>query len=185
MIKDFLSKVQEKPYETRVKILWMTVAIFSVVLIYLMVQSVQNSISNANGNLVHVQTGGSVIIESDIEFAQVERVERSEHTLKIYFNLNNPTDDILNVSKISDITLNTDKNTLTAQTITNRQGSDFVKKILSHTQTFGILTFPATEATNATLILNKMFLEKKPTEIFGQKLELDLEKLNKPSDVRQ
>ncbi|OGE73962.1 MAG: hypothetical protein A3I07_04145 [Candidatus Doudnabacteria bacterium RIFCSPLOWO2_02_FULL_42_9] len=180
-----LDRLQKLPYNTRVKILWVASAIAAIGLIILFTQSIRNTVENSSGeNLIELNNSKTTLPNSPQEFAKVERVEQGENGLKVYFNLNNNTNDILNVSKISDISLVINDKIITAQQITDRQGKPFVQKILSKTQNFGILYFEPTNAKTAQLILSNMSLENDASNIFQQTLDLNLEELNNPANVR-
>jgi hypothetical protein len=182
--KNTVSKLQSLPYATRVKILWGTVLIVGIVMVLLIAQSIKSSVNNVDGSLIKIDDTKATST-SPIDYASVERVESDDKFLKIYFNFNNTTNDILNVSKLADIKLVVKEGTLAPQKITDRQGNVYVQKILSHTQNFGILIFPATTSKNATLTFDQMYLEKDLTNSFQQKLELNLEELSKPTGVRK
>lgn len=184
-MKDYIAELQKKPYATRVKILWGSAAVFAVILIILWSISLKSTIKNTSGKpLIPQNSTAEYKNQQETTLLNVERTETSGNTLKIYFNLNNQTDDILNVSKISNVELVTDAGTFRPSKMTNRQGETFVQKVLSRTQNFGIVTFPATNEAKATLIFNEMFLEKNPNQLLKQTFELDFSKLNQDSKVR-
>ncbi|MBX4186786.1 MAG: hypothetical protein KW802_00820 [Candidatus Doudnabacteria bacterium] len=185
-MKDFLTKLQEQPYETRIRILWGTVICTGIVLLVLFVFSIKSTLNGVDGKkLIDLSIASDKQqAQTEIAYASVERVERSNQNLKIYFNFNNPTDDILTIPQLADITLVAEDQTLNPQTITDRQGNVFVQKILSHTQNFGILVFPATTAATGTLNFSQMYLEKNSSNFFQQKLELNLKDLAQPTKVR-
>lgn len=184
-MKDYIAELQKKPYATRVKILWGTVVVFAVLLLIIWSLSLKATIKNSSGQpLIPQNSGNTDIDQTEVSFLSVERSEVAGNILKLYFNLNNQTDDILNVSKIADIELKTPAGIIKPTKITDRQGMTFVQKILSHTQNFGVLTFPATTETKASLTFNEMFLEKNPDQLLKQTVELDFSKLNQDSQVR-
>lgn len=180
--QDFITKLQKKPYKTRVRILWGTVVIVAIVLFALW-------IINLNSTIKHLDTGGlvnSAVTTAEglqVSYAAVERVE-SGSDLKIYFNFNNASDDILNIPTLSNVTLSVKGKTLSPTKLTDRQGAAFVQKILSHEQNFGILVFPQTDNSSAELIFSQMFFERSPEQILSQKIELDLKKLQKANNLR-
>jgi hypothetical protein len=178
-----IHKLQEQPYETRVKILWVVVAIVAVILLVLIVTSIKDTISNVGGNLVQIEAA-KFVPDSPVAYASVERVEANDKTLKVYFNLNNSGNDILNVPKLAEITFSVGNNVFRPQKITDRQGNPFVQKVLSHTQNFGILFFPAVNGTKGTLLFDQMSLEQATSNVFQQKIWLDLNQLSKNSQVR-
>jgi hypothetical protein len=178
-----ITKLQELAYPTRVKILWVTFLIVAAGLTILIIESIRNTVTNAGGNLTKIESA-KPLPESDTSYISVERIERDNNLLKIYFNLRNTGTGILNVPKLTDINLKAEEDVLNPQKITDRQGNLFAQKVLSATQVFGILYFPTTDARTATLTFNNMFLELEPTRIFRQTLNLDLDKLSKQSEVR-
>lgn len=182
---DFIKNLQDKPYETRVRILWGTVIVLGIILFFAWIFGLKSSLGNIKGSsLIQLDTGSNAVVETNVKFASVEYAEQTNNILKIYFNFNNPTDDILNVSKLDDIVLTVDGKQTRPSKITDRQGNAYVQKILSHTQNFGILTFPTIKTTKATLSFDQMSLEKSPADIFVQNLELNFKQLNKPSNIR-
>jgi len=186
-MKDFISNLQKKPYETKIRILWGTGIVAGIILVVVWVFSLKNTIQNA-GNEPFLPTtasvSGSTSPQSQTQFVSVERVEKTTSSLKIYFNLNNQTDDILNIPSVDNITLNSSGNTTHPVTILDRQSQPFAQKVLSHTQVFGILAFPATPDTQGTLTFDQMFMERTPDQIFQQQLILDFKKLNQDPKVR-
>jgi hypothetical protein len=181
---DIIRKIQDKPYETRVRILWATVGIAGIVLVAIFVFNTKNSLKDVDGKeLINIDVPSTTAM-TQTPYASVERVERTEKVLKIYFNFNNPTDDILNVSKLSDISLSFDNSKLNPKNITDRQGQAFVQKILSHTQNFGILVFDPINSGQVTLTFDQMSLEKNPNNIFRQELNLNLDELTETINPR-
>ncbi len=181
---DFIKNLQEKPYATRMKILWGTVGVVTVLLIVIFVFNLKSAIKQTGGPTFNPTTPGANSEETSLKLATVERVEKDGTTLKVYFNFNNETDDILNLSKLEDITLKIKEGDLKPEQLTNRQGQTFVQKVLSHTQNFGILTFRNVSSASGTLVFDQMFFEKTPEQLFSQSLELDFNKLNSNNPVR-
>lgn len=187
-INDQLEKLQKRPYQDRIKILWTVVAVCAVILLGIWIFSLKHTFSNIGNvkSLVQTQTAATnqALGESQTQFAAVERVEKTGDTLKIYFNLDNPTDDILNVSNVENITLNVSGSSLNPNQVSDRQGQPFVQKILSHTKNFGVLTFNGVNATSGKLTFDQMFLDNSPANPFKQTLNLDFNKLNDSTKVR-
>lgn len=181
MLEKFLDNLQKKPYDTKVQILWSTTAVIAIVLIIIWVISLKSTIKNNTTDTAAPAKSQTTIVS---EFLNIERVEKSGSTMKLYFNLNNNTDDILNVPSVEDITLQVSAGNLHPTSILDRQGQAFVQKVLSHTQAFGILTFSATTETAAQLVFDNMMLEKNPGQTLKQTVTLDLVKLNQPANVR-
>jgi hypothetical protein len=180
---DPINKLQEYSYPTRVKILWATFLVVAIGLTGLIIQSIKSTVTNAGANLTKVEFS-KLLPESKTSYVSIERVERTDNILKIYFNINNTGNDILNVPKLTDIDLKIDDQVLNPQRITDRQGKVFAQKVLSYTQAFGILFFPKIDGSSATLTFDGMFLERDPVHTFRQTINLDLDKLSKQSEVR-
>ena len=131
---------------------------------------------------IPTQTTNSNQIVSN--YITVERAEVAGQNLKIYFNFNNTTNDILNISKLTDITFNIDNQQTNPTQMLDRQGQTFVQKNLSHTQNFGILVFPNPHATTGTLTFNQMFFEQTPDKILTQTIDIDLKQLEQSTKLR-
>ena len=184
-MRDFISDLQNKPYATRVKILWGTTIGFALILIIAWAVSLKTTIKNTSGQpLITPPVQGDNANQTEANLLAVERTETAGNILKIYFNFNNQTDDILNVSKLEDITLITASEQQKPSKMLDRQGQTFVRKILSHTQNFGVLVFDPVAENEATLTFNKMFLEKNPDQLLKQTVDLDFSKLNQDPTVR-
>ncbi len=182
---DLVEKLQKQSYETRVKILWTTAIVIGIILCSLWIFGFKSNIKNLDAtNIIKTTASGTQTQFTNTTFATMERIEVLTNSLKLYFNFNNTTDDILNISKLPDITLNIDGQQINPTQIIDRQGQIFVQKILSHTQNFGILIFPSTNAKSGTLTFNQMYFEQNPSDIFAQKLELDLNKLKTANNLR-
>jgi hypothetical protein len=111
-------------------------------------------------------------------------VETAGNNFNVYFNLNNTTDDILNFSKASDITLIVNDQTFHPSQINDRQGKPFAQKILSFTQNFGILVFPALSGDSGQLTFDQMTFERSSDKPLKQTLNLDFKELEKTSNLR-
>jgi hypothetical protein len=184
MMNEDLDTVQKLSYKTRVRIVWLTFIVVAVGLVFLIVQSIQGTIENAGDNLVTIQPSSNQP-QSQIKYVAVERIERTDKLLKIYFNLNNPSTDIVNFSKLTDVRLRVENTTYNPQQITDRQGGVFVQKVLSRTQNFGILYFTPIQTDVAELSFTNLSLEKDPSNLVQQTLQLQFSELIKPTNVRQ
>jgi len=183
---DQIEKIQKKPYESRLKILWSVVAICAVVLLVLWIFNIKNTFQNLDGKslLKSQPTVSGATPEIKIPIVGVERVETKNNELLIYFNFDNQTDEILSVPKLEDIKLTYNDQVLNPSKITNRQNEPIVQKVLSKTQVFGILTFAKANTEEATLTFDHMFFESNTSQMFKQTLELDLTKLNSNGKLR-
>ncbi|MEJ0021651.1 MAG: hypothetical protein WDN47_03645 [Candidatus Doudnabacteria bacterium] len=182
--QDFLTKLQKQPYNTRVKILWGSVVVAAIILFGLWVLTLRSSIKHLDTSDLLKSPSTAGANSTKVNYAAVERVDTGSGNLKIFFNFNNTTDDILNVSSLSNISLTANGASIAPSQMTDRQGKPFVQKILSHTQNFGILVFPKIDGASAQLTFDQMFFEGSPDQILSQKLDLDLKKLGKPNNLR-
>lgn len=178
-----LKQIQQQSYETRSRIFWIVVAGMAVVLVILIVQSIKNTIGNVGGNLVQIEAA-KYVPESTTTYVRVEGVTQNSQTLQVYFNINNSGTDILNVSKLSQITFTFGSNVIHPSKITDRQGNPYAQKILSHTQNFGILVFPGIGNQKGSLLFDQMFLETAPSDLFQQKIWFDINQQSNPTQVR-
>lgn len=184
-MKDFIANLQKKPYETKIRILWGAGLTVGVILIIVWIFSLKGTIQNSgNPTFVPTTTQSSTSTKSQIQFVSVERVEKTTATLKIYFNVNNPTDDILNIPSSDNITLNSADSNTHPQTVQNLQNQPFARKILSHTQVFGLLIFGTTADTQGKLTFDQMFMEQTPDQMLKQELTLNFSRLNQTPQVR-
>ncbi|GEM_PF-2418930 len=184
-----IEKLQQQPQATRIKIVWAGVAIAALILFVIWVFSLRSTIKNLNGvDLIKLPTSEPTNNQGQIQtatpYATVERAESTALNFKLYFNFNNSTNDILNLPALTDITLKINNQTIKPTKITDRQNQPFVQKILSHTQNFGILIFPKTNADAADLNFNQMYFEQTPNALFNQKIKLNLKDLEKSALLR-
>ena len=181
---DLINDIQKKPYETRVKILWGTVGVAAIIIVLVWVVSLKSSLGGLSAKSLTAPATSNNKAGIASSYGQIERAEVTTNNLKIYFNFNNTTDDILNVPPISDIALTANNQEFKPTQILDRQGDAFVQKVLSHTQAFGILVFPKITADKAELNFDQMFFERSSDQPLSQTFELDLKTLEKKTDLR-
>lgn len=187
MWKKFLEELQNKPYQTRVKILWGGVSIAAIILLVIWSFSLRSTIKDLKGvDLINTSKNNSSNnqTQTQTQYATIEWAEINISNVKLFFNYNNPTNDILNVPALTDITLSLNGKLLNPTQITDRQNNPFVQKVLSHTQKFGILVFPRVDGEAGELNFNQMFFEQTPNATFNQKINLNLKDLEKSAKVR-
>jgi hypothetical protein len=184
--ENWLNRLQNQPHQTRVKILWGTVVVLGIIIVALWIVSIKSNFNDLNPTDITKLPGvtDSNISPAPSVFASVERAEATPQGLKLYMNFNNSSDDILNIPALTNIKLTADNKTYNALQLLDRQGQPFVQKILSHTQNFAVLIFPSVNADTAELVLDQMFLEQAPSQIFKQTIELDLKALKTNSNLR-
>ncbi|MDP4000974.1 MAG: hypothetical protein Q8P83_01935 [bacterium] len=192
-LHDFIRRLQDKPYNVRVRILWTTTIIVAIVLIVIWLSTVKNEITNIDNNgfanLNEItdtdEPSGQTITEQNTYIA-VERTELNETgAFQIFFKVNNSTQDILNFSPLEQIKLEINGASLTPLQINDRQDNPFVQKILSNTENFGTLVFSQLEVNTGRLIFDELYFEQNPNKIFRESLDLDFKKLNKTQELRK
>lgn len=137
-----------------------------------------------NGNFLP-RVGSSSTSVSAPHYLSVSRTEVKDGKLLIFFSVKNDTSDILNFSKAENIKLNVKNKEYHADKVNNRQNQQFVSKILSHSQNFGILEFKTSSTSGSgELSFDNLFFEQNPDSIFKEILPVDLNKLMKPETLR-
>lgn len=177
---DFITNIQNRPYETRVKILWGCVVIIGVGLIALWVFDIkrQNNQLNTSDFLATFKQQ-----ESEHYFA-AEWAEEKNDKLYIYFKVTNNSKDILNTATLENIVYKTSAGDKAPEKILDRQQQPFVKKVLSNTENYGTLIVPMTADKTAEVVFKNIFFESSPGQIFSETLKLDIEKLKQTNPVR-
>lgn len=186
--RNFISDLQQQPYEVRLRILWGSVLVIGLVLIILWFFTLKQSISQLNSDeLLALNPAAPTAPTAAEALVLVERAELSEQQeVLLFFKLSNPSADILNVSVLSEIELQLNGRTLHPLKIHDRQNQPFVQKVLSHTTAFGILIFPGFETAggSGTLTFDNLFFEQKPEVLFADTQELDFNELLKSQPAR-
>ncbi len=184
--KQTLEQLRNKPYGTRVRILWTTVIVAAIVLIVVWVLGLKASLKEIDGKdlLSTNPTNSSSSVITTERYIQVERIESTTTGLNIYFNINNATDNILNFSQTQDISLELNNQTYHPKNVTNRQGEAFAQKILSRSMVFGILTFEPLNGVSGQITFDNLSFENTTNDSFKQKIELDFNNLEKPAEIR-
>jgi len=165
------------------RILWGSTAVAAVIVVAIWGLSLRSQIGSFNASEL-IDLTEKEQQEASQKFVKVERVELTAEAAKFFFTINNPTDDILNVSDINNINLDIASQALNPIKLLDRQGKTFVRKALSKTENFGILEFPPLEAADATLVFENLFFEKHPETVFKEILELDLADLQSNQELR-
>lgn len=182
-VRDFIKNLQNKPYETRVKILWGGVIVIGILLVFAWVFSLKSTISgldkNSSANSAPAETP-----TAKTQYITIERAETSAGNLRIYFKIKNPSNDILNFSKLEDIKLVAGGRELSPVKLLDRQNKPFVQKILSKTENFGMLTFLSEMPDEGKLSFDQLFFENQPQLIFKETSDLDFSQLVKTEELR-
>lgn len=181
-LSNFIKNIQNKPLKTRLRIIWLTTGVCAVALVAIFIYNLKSELNSIDGDPLVIDKPENK--ESTSNYTTAERADFAEGSVQIFFKVNNNTDDILNFSKLEAIKLIADDKTIEPTKITDRQGKPFFAKILSHTEVFGIITFPIGNAESGTLTLDDMFFETRPESIFQQEIDLDFEQLKKSQELR-
>jgi hypothetical protein len=173
-IPEIIQNLQNKPEQTRTRIFWSasTVAVIVVVAVWLV--SFKNDVKNIT--LSGSQTTANATKESTPHYLSLESSELKDDHLLIYFSAQNDTGDILNFSQISNISLIIDGKKYQPSKITTRTNTDFVQKILSQSQNFGVLTFEKITKGYGQLTFDNLFFEQSPQDT-KEVIPLNLDKL--------
>ena len=86
-IKKSLENLQDKPFATRVKILWLTVGVVAIGLIIIFIFNLKSTVSNLSGqDLINLSNRSSQTDSEQLEtqLIQVERIEKANNSFKIY-----------------------------------------------------------------------------------------------------
>lgn len=178
-----ISQLRQKPYQTRIKILWTTTAVAGLLVLAVWGVSLKSEINKLDGQKLLPEINAQQ--ENDKKFVEVERVESSGNAFNIFFRVKNDTNDILNFSRAEEVTLQARGTEISPNQISDRQNKQFVQKILSHTENFGVLVFPPLNSDSAELTFKDLYFEKSPETIFKEVLELDLDELKKDQTLRE
>ncbi len=182
-IQSFINNLQNKPYQTRVKILWGTVIASTLILIGLWILGLRSEFGNLDKQSV-LGSNTQVSTISAQHYTQIDGAEIANNQLLIYFSVKNDTGDILNFSKPADVKLTVNGKDNNPSKITDRQNQPYVQKILSHTQNFGIAAFDISQFKSGLLTFDNLSFENNPQSTFKEQVNVDLSKLSQPKDIR-
>jgi hypothetical protein len=183
-ISNGVKNLQDKPDHIKTRILWSTSAVAAVLVVTVWFTNFKHQIANISGSDILNINSGSQSQTSAPHYLQVENATRANNQLQIFFQVKNDTNDILNFSPLADISLVLDGKKISPTAVTDRQNQAFVKKVLSNSQTFGILTFDNPEGDQAVLTFDNLYFEQSPENIFKETLDIDLGKLTPPESIR-
>lgn len=181
--KNIISNLQKLPLATRVRILWITVAVIAAALVGIWVWNLKAQVSRLDKD--NLLPAFNTSITQGQKTIRVEWTETKDNRLKIYFKVNNNTNDILNLPELSQIKLMTKEKEMSAESVLDRQNKNFVKRVLSKTENYGVLTFPKIDEDKATVYFNQMYYEMRPNESFSEQLELNFKDLNQAPQLRK
>jgi hypothetical protein len=184
-----IENLQHQSYQTRVKILWAAVIGIGALLVIIWFISLKSNISNLGTNSLTdfrspeaEQPNQITAIATDL--IKIEYIEQSISGFKIFFNISNRTNDILNFPQIHNITLTVEDRPYNPKQILDRQNNKFVQKVLSNTQNFGILVFDHVEGDEGDLVIENLSFEQSLGQTLKQEITLNFEELRQQTEVR-
>ncbi|MBX4205091.1 MAG: hypothetical protein KW788_02810 [Candidatus Doudnabacteria bacterium] len=166
MLQDFITNLQNKPDHIKNRIFWSTSTIAAVFVVSVWFINFKHQVQNISGGSV-LNLGSQTSNAAAPHYTKIDRTEIKNGKLLIFFTVINDTSDILNFSAASDIKLN---GTAPSQ-ITDRQGLAFVKKVLSHTENQGTLSFDDTSAKSGSVTFDNLYFEQSPDVIFSETIQ--------------
>lgn len=182
-MSDFIKRLQDKPQKTRTRILWVASCFAAIVVFTVWFTTFKNELGKINGSeLAELQA--QVTLESEPHYLKVTRAEFKDNNLSLYFDITNDTDDILNFSKNSEITLTANGEERKPTQITDRQNNPYVQKALSRSQTFGILKFDLSDTETGKITFDNLYFEQSPQTRFKETISLDFVKLQTTQTIR-
>ncbi len=180
-----LKSIQEQPFQTRLRILYAVTAVIGIVLFVIWFMTTRGAVRRTDfSDISEVFGTKQQPIVTSQKYINVEWVEKADGKMLIFFKVTNDTPSILNLPQLGGISLQVGEDKYNAEIITTRQQTQFVQKVLSNSQNFGILVFSDMELTRADLVFDQMFFENKPDVFFQERFEVDFEELNKPLERR-
>jgi hypothetical protein len=145
-------------------------------------------VNETRKNLVGMDNSTPLLNEGSVlsanNYITVESYEDRGGKRYVYFKVQNNTPEILNFSKKESIKFEIGKQSSTPESVTDRQQSSFVTKVLSNTTIYGTLVFNGTDGTKGKITFDEMFFENQPNNIFRETLEVDLNKLKPVEELR-
>jgi hypothetical protein len=176
--------LQQLPIKARMRILWVSVAIIAVALIFIWINSLTNMVGKFN--LSEITNLGPEAQKTEVsQYVTVESFEKYGNKIALYFRVANNTNNILSFSRPGDVTIVTDKKSQKVISMKKRQGTEFAKKVLSNTEEFGILEFDDPDTDNFKLSFDNLFFENDPEKLLTEIVAINLKGLGKPVELRQ
>lgn len=201
-LKNFFKGLQNRPYEQRVRLLWLATTACGVILLLLwapflklnntfpaaqnneLISSLKQGLSETQEQLNKLgQEAKSQLalgeVPPDFQPVTIKDFTFQEEAglLIIFLQITNPTLDILNflnVDRANIQLIDQDQNLLPQKILLDNQEL-FPNRILSKTELTGQLTFPRPKSNEVTLRITKMFFENTPNNLFNQELKLVLD----------
>jgi len=177
---DWITRLQNKPAHIRQRLaLGLTLAAGLIVGVVWLAQIGQISFSKSDLPQFPINDALNATNRTKVEWA-----ETTDDKIFIYFKISNETSDILNFPPAETIRLAADGQAAQPESITDRQRQPFVKKILSQTTAYGLMTFPKITSGRGELTIDEMSFENSPTTFIKEVIRINLEELSKPESTR-
>jgi hypothetical protein len=176
-----LERLQGLSHSTKSRIVTVAVLISLLVLGGLWINDTKHNLSGIDNSTVLPDLGN---VLGATNYIAVESYEEKGGKHYIYFKVQNNTPNILNFSKIENIKFEVGNQTLTPQSVTDRQQSSFVTKVLSNSTIYGMIIFEKFDGDSGELKFNEMFFENDPNNVFRESIEVDLSKLKPVEELR-
>jgi|GEM_PF-5288055 len=145
-------------------------------------------------NSVQSQLGGLTETEEEGEIAgievttgnriSIESAQAKDGKTEFYFKVHNETPDIMVFSPNDQITLRLGDNEVNPEKVLDRQGGDFVKKVLSGSTAYGILVFPQQDSRIGSIYFDDIFFEQNKGTILKEVINVNLEDLGPAVKLR-
>lgn len=180
-LPDLIKKIQDQPLHIRNRILFVSVGMVGAAVIAVWAVTFKQDLKQLSVASVTTTTQTQ---ESAPHYLSVSAKDSSDGKLLLYFSINNDTADILNFPQASDISLTIYGKKYNPDKITDRTGNEFIKKSLSHSQAFGILSFSGVPNGSGEITFNNLYFEQSPGSLFSETLPLNIAKLPAPVEIK-
>lgn len=179
-----LEYLRSRSDRTKTKIAAVAIVLTVIILGGIWMATISNSLGGFGADDLSIDTSTPNPV-SDTQHVIVEAADTKNGKTYIYFKLENPNDDILNLPKADGISIQVGNRIYNADAITNRQNQPFPVKALNQTTNYGIVTFPEFNLKgNATMTFDNMSFEHSNQSIFKEHIDVDLSKLGPIEELR-
>ncbi|MGE5297543.1 MAG: hypothetical protein ACM3KM_00020 [Acidobacteriaceae bacterium] len=177
-----LTSIQNLPLRKRIRILWITLGVAAIAILAIWYFSLSGSVNLMGGEKQNENISRPV----GNKYVKVDWAQKLDGNLEVYFKVKNDTQNILNFSNKDQVTLKYDDTRSQASKIEDRQGQEFVKKVLSNTEVYGKVVFPDVGDTKKLVLdFDNLFFETDPNNSFIEEVTIDLSTLQEPLEIRE
>jgi hypothetical protein len=181
-MNDFIHYLQTRPDHTKRTIIVGVSALMIMGMGTLWAQSLQRQFAMQDQQAEGGEVAGSILVSE--HRIRIEGKEEKNGKTLIYFRLTNETSDIINFSSNGKITFQSGNEYVSPEKVTDRQGQEFVKKVLSKSTEYGVLVFPGLDEARGTLTFDGLYFEQDPTKVFMEQHRIDLDQLRPLQELR-